>query len=342
MSRWNKKNIAMLGMVCVMSITMFTGCKVSSDTPIIGKILGLNSDEIFEVDNLICSDDEYKMVFMNYINKYKNDFGGKIDWNAKVDKEITLKDFLMEKVKEDITVKYTMSAMAETERVKMDKDDMESINSAVDEYYQSLTDEEKEYIHSDIDVVAKVYSNYYLADKVYNKVTESVGENVSEEDARVIKIQYIKMSTGSKTEAEITSEFRTLAKAVKAKKKNFAQEAKQLSEDDSIERILKKNEAKTEWEKEAFNVKKDSISGLIKDGDACYLIYCVDNYMKEETTANKEEMIENEKKAAFQKEYDSFLKEVDYDFNTSEWEDIVPEDVEGTKSNNFLEIYNNL
>ena len=342
MSRLNKKNIAALGMVCVMSITMFTGCKVSSDTPIIGKILGLSSDEIFEVDNLICSDDEYKMVFMNYINKYKNDFGGKIDWNAKVDKETTLKDFLMEKVKEDITVKYAMSAMAETERVKMDKDDMESINSAVDEYYQSLTDAEKEYIHSDIDVVAKVYSNYYLADKVYNKVTESVGEDVSEEDARVIKIQYIKMSIGNKTEAEITSEFRTLAKAVTANKKNFAQEAKQLSEDDSIERIIKKNEAKTEWEKEAFNVKKDSISGIVKDGEACYLIYCVDNYMKEETSANKEEMIENEKKAAFQKEYDSFLKEVDYDFNTSEWEDIVPEDVEGTKSNNFLEIYNNM
>ena len=44
---------------------------------------------------------------MNYVNKYKKDFGGKVDWNAKVDKDTTLKDFVMEKVKEDMTVKYT-------------------------------------------------------------------------------------------------------------------------------------------------------------------------------------------------------------------------------------------
>ena len=155
MSCLRKKNIAILGLVGMISATLFTGCKVSSDTPIIGKILGLHSDEIFEVDDLICSDNEYKLVFMNYVNKYKRDLG-----------DTSLRDFLMDKVKEDITVTYTLSAMAETERVKLDKDDMKIINSATEEYYESLSDEEKEYIGSDFDVVAAVYSNYYLADKV--------------------------------------------------------------------------------------------------------------------------------------------------------------------------------
>lgn len=341
MSCLRKKNIAILGLVGMISATLFTGCKVSSDTPIIGKILGLHSDEIFEVDDLICSDNEYKLVFMNYVNKYKRDLGGKIDWDVKVDKDTSLRDFLMDKVKEDITVTYTLSAMAETERVKLDKDDMKIINSATEEYYESLSDEEKEYIGSDFDVVAAVYSNYYLADKVYNHVTDSIGDDVSEEDARVAKIQYIRMSTDHHSAAEIESTLTSLAKAVNNNKKDFSKEAKQLSEDDSVEKIIKKNEARTKLEKEAFQVQKEKTGKVIQDGKNYYLIYCVDNYMKDETAKNKETIIENEKKDVFRKEYDTFLKEVDYDFNTSEWEDILPEQTEGTRSSNFLEIYSN-
>ena len=109
----------------------------------------------------------------------------------------------------------------------------------IDEYYQSLDSVEKEYINSDIDVVAKVYSNFYLADKVYNNVTDTIGESVSEEQARVIKIQYIKMSVGNKSAEEIKSKLKSVVKAVKANNVSFSQEAKQYSEDDSIEKILK-------------------------------------------------------------------------------------------------------
>ena len=341
MTRLNKKKIAVLGLTAVMSTTLFTGCKVSSDTPILGKILGLHSDEIFEVDRLVCSDNEYKLVFMNYVNKYKKDFGGEINWESQIDKDTTLKDFIMEKAKEDIAVKYTLSAMAETERVKLDKEDMKSINGMVEEYYGSLSEEEKEYFDSDMDVVISVYTNYYLADKVYNKATETVGDDISEEDARVAKIQYIRMSTEGTSETEIVSKLTSIAKDVNAQKKDFAREAKQLSEDDSVERIVKKNEAKAKMELEAFNVKKEKTSKVIKDGTDYYLIYCVDNYLKDETTVNKAEMIDSAKKAVFKKKYDSFLKDTDYDFNTSEWEDIVPQDVENTKTSSLLDVYAN-
>ena len=341
MTRLNKKKIAVLGLTAVMSATLFSGCKVNSDTPILGKILGLHSDEIFEVDRLVCSDNEYKLIFMNYVNKYKKDFDSKIDWEAKIDKDTTLKQYIMERVKDDIAVKYTLSAMAETERVKLNKEDMKSINSMVEEYYGSLSEEEKQYIDSDMDVVIGVYTNYYLADKVYNKATETVGDDISEEEARVAKIQYIRMSSENTSETEIVSKLTSIAKDVNAQKKDFAREAKQLSEDDSVERIVKKNEAKTRLELEAFNVKKEKTSKVIKDGTDYYLIYCVDNYMKDETTANKTEMINHAKEAAFKKKYNAFLRDADYDFNTSEWEDIVPEDVENTKTSSLLEVYAN-
>lgn len=49
------------------------------------------------------------------------------------------------------------------------------------------------------------------------------------------------------------------------------------------------------WKKEAFNVNKNQTSEIINDGNDYYLIYCVDNYMKDETAKNKENIIKKQK-----------------------------------------------
>lgn len=336
------KKIAATGIAVTLTASFLTGCGIKSDTFILGKIFGLSSDEIFKIDDLTCSKSEYKLIFMNYVNKYKKDFGGKVDWNAKVDKDTTLKDFVMEKVKEDMTVKYTIAAMADSEGIKIDKDDMRSINDVADKFYNSLSQSELEYTDADLDTATVLYRNYYLADKVYNRVTEKVDETVSEEDARVIKIQYIRMSSDNTAPDTIQKKLRSIAKKVKKGTANFEKEAKQISEDDSATKVIKKNEATTTLEKEAFNVNKNQTSEIINDGNDYYLIYCVDNYMKDETAKNKEDIIKKQKKALFQKEYNSFLKDSSYDFNTSEWEDIVPEDIKDLKLSNFFSLYGDI
>jgi len=100
------KKIISLGMAVILAGTVLTGCKIKSDTPILGKIFGLGSNQIFKVNELVCSKIEYKLVFMDYVNKYKKDFGGDIDWNAKINNDLTMKEYIMDKAKEDISVKY--------------------------------------------------------------------------------------------------------------------------------------------------------------------------------------------------------------------------------------------
>ena len=102
---------------------------------------------------------------------------------------------IMDKAKEDISVKYTISSMAEEKNVRLDKDDMAEVVDLSNEYYNKLSQDEKDFTEATLDDVQAVYCNYELADKVYEKVTEDVGNDISEEDARVIKIQYIRMST---------------------------------------------------------------------------------------------------------------------------------------------------
>jgi foldase protein PrsA len=332
------KKIAIAGITVSIAASILTGCKINSDTPILGSIFGLGSDKIFQVGDMVCSKDEYKLLFMNYVNEYKADFGSDFSWDSKIDGETTFKEYVMEKAKEDISIKYTIAAMAETENVKIDEEDSKIINETADNYYNSLSEEDIEYANADADLATVLYTNYYLANKVYNKVTEKAGDDISEEDARVVKIQYVKMSTDNNTEKKIKSTYRKLQKQVKNLTINFAQEAKQITEDDTVELVIKKNEASSKLEKEAFNVNYKTTSSIIKDGKNYYLIYCVDNYLKEETQKNRLKMVEEEKEKVFKKEYDEFVKDLDYDFNTSQWEDIIPEDTDGTSTDAFFEL----
>lgn len=335
------KKIISLGMAVILAGTVLTGCKIKSDTPILGKIFGLGGNQIFKVNELVCSKIEYKLVFMDYVNKYKKDFGGDIDWNAKINNDLTMKEYIMDKAKEDISVKYTISSMAEEKNVRLDKDDMAEVVDLSNEYYNKLSQDEKDFTEATLDDVQAVYCNYELADKVYEKVTEDVGNDISEEDARVIKIQYIRMRTDNNTVAEIKSKLNKIAKKVTDEKQDFSKEAKQVSEDDSVEKVLKKNEAKQKFETESFKVNPGQVSKIINDGKNYYLIYCVDNYDKTATATNKAEIIKEAKDQYFAKEYNKYVKSVSKDINTSAWNKIEPEDTKDMKTCNLIELYNN-
>ena len=106
-----KKKIVALGLVVALSVSSLTGCSFNSKTPVIGKIVGLGSSEMFKIDKEVCSKQEYMLVLMDTAGTYKADFGGKVDWNAKVSDNQTLQSYVMQKVKEDITVKYTLASI---------------------------------------------------------------------------------------------------------------------------------------------------------------------------------------------------------------------------------------
>ena len=140
-----KKKIVALGLVVALSVSSLTGCSFNSKTPVIGKIVGLGSSEMFKIDKEVCSKQEYMLVLMDTAGTYKADFGGKVDWNAKVSDNQTLQSYVMQKVKEDITVQYTLASMAKERNISLSTDESSMIKTKAAEYYKSLTSQEKEY-----------------------------------------------------------------------------------------------------------------------------------------------------------------------------------------------------
>lgn len=130
------------------------------------------------------------------------------------------------------------------------------------------------------------------------------------------------MDSSSTKVSKIKSTLKEIKSVVEGGYQEFSREAKQYSSDDTIERKIKKSEASAAYEITAFQLTKGKVSDIIEDGNNYYLVYCVDNYMKDETAANKQEMIENAKEQIFNEQYNKFIGASDCDFNNNQWKKI--------------------
>ena len=337
-----KKKIVALGLVVALSVSSLTGCSFNSKTPVIGKIVGLGSSEMFKIDKEVCSKQEYMLVLMDTAGTYKADFGGKVDWNAKVSDNQTLQSYVMQKVKEDITVKYTLASMAKERNISLSTDESSMIKTKAAEYYKSLTSQEKEYTGASQENVESLYKNYYLADKVYDALAAEADAKISDEEARVMKIQYIRMNTDNTKEDKIKSTLKTVTDLVKGGYQTFAREAKQYSDDELVTKTIRKNEATQDYEIAAFDLANEEMSSIITQDDGLYLVYCENSYLKDETAQNKSAIIESTKNSAFSKVYDNYISDVKSDFNTSAWDDIALPDGENMVSTNIMDVFDTI
>ena len=76
--------------------------------------------------------------------------------------------------------------------------DKEQIAQAADTYFAQIPDEEQKKLGITRDTVYHFYEKLCLTDLYYEKKTKDEGQEISDEDARVIKVMYIYFKTGEK------------------------------------------------------------------------------------------------------------------------------------------------
>lgn len=332
----NKKRVMAAGLSIALACSLLSGCRVKTDTPVIGQLLGLQSDEIFKIGDIICSEAEVKLVLMDKTNKYMQDFGEDVSTKQKIG-DTTLKEYIKQETKNDISVMYTMSALADKNSMTLSDEEKNTIRTAANNYFKELTKEEIEYTGSTSQTVETLYQNYYKANKIYGFLTKDVDTEISDEEARVIKIQYIYIDT-SKTEAsEAKSTLEEVIGLVKGGYQEFSKEAKQYSDNELTEMKLKKNEAAKDYEKAAFDLSDGKMSSIITQDEGLYLLYCENSYLKDETAKNKKDIIQSDKNSHFKNLYDEYTKDVIADFNTRAWEKIELPSGENISSCSLLE-----
>ena len=325
MKKWITRQ-ACLSVVIVLLIPCLMGCRIgNTDYVLIQK--KVNKKTVFSVNDYKCSIIEAKLYLCNYKNLYGNPFG--IDlWEE--DTSGNLEGYVKDVAISELSRIICMDLLAEEQGVSLSGSEKELAKTTARDYFSTLSEEEIEYIGLTESKLTEFYEHYALAVKLYNTLTVGVDEEVSDDEARVINIQQIFVSTEEKKEA--------VAKLLE-KGDPFSIVASTYSELATVERNAGRGELPQEVEDVAFELDNGKYSDAIAVEDGFYFIYCVNKYDAELTEANKGNILIQREKEQFNDVYDAFIEEAEFQFNNELWDSVVVDTGEGFQTDSFFFTY---
>lgn len=343
MKRIKNKLLKCTATFLAVSILM-TGCSLGGKN--IRLTTGLKDSELFKIDGSALEVSEALIYLTTEKNLYEESYGSGI-WSKSIG-AITFEEYVKNSVKNRLAEIKTLNLLAVKENIKLSNEEKEIVKKDAKEYFEGLTKEEKKYMDIDVDKVYKVYKEYRLAEKVYSELVKDVNPEISDADAKVIKVAAIYAKTytidASEKRVDYTAEEKEAVKKNLTKLldtinngEDFMTVAANNTDADQVEYQFGKGEMIKEFEEVAFALKVDQVSGVIETPDGYYVIKCISDYLEDETQKNKATLIQKAKNKAFKDIYDPFVEKLSSEFNEKAWEKIEFSKMTDIKVSNFYE-----
>ena len=322
-----KKQICGLALTFGLCVTTLTGCQIGN-TDYVLDIQSVDRHSVFQINDRKCSVEEAKLYFCNYKSLYGTVYGVDL-WDYDFGEQ-TLPEYAKAVTLSELTRIMAMDLLAEQYEMTLTEEELALCEKAAGAYYDSLTDDEIDYMDVNRAKLQEYYEHYALAEKLYETLTEGVNEEVSDDEARVIRIMQIYVE--SKDEA----------KEVKAKLnagEDFANVASNYNRSGTIELTAARGELPEEVEEAAFELENDEISGPIQTEKGYYFVKCISKYEKDLTEANKVTILGKREKEQFNDVYDEFLAMSDKALNEDVWEELEIDSNMDIKTDSFFSTY---
>ncbi|MCI8465333.1 MAG: hypothetical protein HFI63_05700 [Lachnospiraceae bacterium] len=317
-TRRKKKGLAVLAGFLALTV-VFAGCGKKKETP---TSRGFKESELFYVEDLSCTRPEAMMFLLSQKSRYEAGYGGAI-WDVKVGEQ-TFEEYMKENLKDFLVKMKCMTLMAAQYEVELGDEDEKRVSQAAAAYLTSLPEETKKETGIDKKTAEKVFREYYTASLLVEKLTADVSMEISEDEARVITVQQIFLSTAG-LDAQKKEERRAEAQNLLARAQagdDFMVLAKDNNESEIFERELSRGETDPVFEAAAFGLGGEEVSPVVETADGFYLIRCVNHYDEEKTAQNKEALGRQHREERFYEYYDAFVSQVTAACNESAWEEI--------------------
>lgn len=326
------------------AVVLFTGCSIAGKN--IRLTTGLSDSELFKIDGSTFSVSEAMLYLTTEKNLYEQSCGTDI-WDKKIG-DVTFEEYVKNSVKNQLAEIKTLNLLAKNKKIKLSDEEKEKAESDAESYFNALTDTEKKYMNVKLETVSNAYMEYRLADKVYAELVKDINPEISDADAKVIKVASIYAKTYTLDDKGNRVEYTDEEKA-KSKQNieeilteinnggDFMTIAANNTDADQVEYQFGKGEMIKEFEDAAFLLKTDETSGVIETSDGYYIIKCISDYLADETQENKDLMIQNKKNEAFREIYNPFVKKLSSEFNENVWKKISFSEMGEVKVSNFYQ-----
>ncbi len=303
-----KNKINLLAGVLAVSV-LLAGCSIGGKEIVVTS--GVGSKDVFKIGGDSCNQTEAKVYLANYQNIYGKSYG--IDlWEQGFQKN-KLKQYVKEVALSEMTKIICMDLLAEDQGIALTTEEKARIKDAAAKYYESLNEAELTYTGASESDIESMYEDYALANKVYQSLTQSVDEEVSDDEARIMEAMQIYVKTQDKAD-EVSAKL--------AAGEDFAAVASNYNQKPVIEITFGRGDLPEEVEKAAFELDNGAVSDCIQTDDGFYFIKCINKFNEELTDANKSNIVDAREKAAFDDVYEEFVSTLASNLNESVWENI--------------------
>lgn len=326
------------------AVVLLTGCSIGGKN--IRLTTGLSESELFKIDGSALSVPEAMLYLTTEKNLYEQSFGTDI-WDKKIG-DVTFEEYVKNSVKSQLAEIKILNLLAKDKKIKLSDEEKAQAELDAESYFNGLTEEEKKYMNIKQETVSEAYMSYRLADKVYEELVRDVNPEISDAEAKVIKVASIYAKTytldaeGNRVEytEEEKEKSRQDIEELLTEINNggdFMSIAANNTDADQVEYQFGRGDMIQEFEDAAYLLKTDETSGIIETPDGYYIIKCISDYLADETQQHKEEMIQNEKNEAFKEIYNPFVEKLASEFNDDVWKKISFSEMGQVKVSNFYQ-----
>lgn len=315
MFRNNKKPFNKIAIALLFTLALLTAACAKKDIVI---TTGFDKDELMRINNKTCYLPEMMLYLSTIQNQYEEVYGPEL-WSQSHDGE-SLEKRVKDMVLAKIAQVKVMNLMAESYGLTLNDKEKENVKKASESFFGSLSDREKEVLNVKEDDIVSFYSEYALANKVYEYVIRDINPEISDDEARTITVQAILIKTythdargnrldySERTQKEAAERARLAHDLAVDGEDSFEAVSAKYNEGDETTYTFKRGEMDETFEDVAFSLDKDQISDVFKTDEGYYILKCVSDFDIDETQLNKVEILAARKEAVFDETYDQFLE----------------------------------
>lgn len=274
---------------------------------------------------LLAAKSEYEQVF------------GKDVWEMKVS-DMPMDEFVKNNVLSQVLQWESMSFLAKEKGLFLSENEKKAVSAAAEELYTALSEEGREKLPVTQEDIEEIYEAYRLSGLVFDFITRDVDTEISDSEAKVITVQYIRIPKSLPDTAAAIHEQLSAGRA-------FETVAAEYSDLESGESDICRGELAGrfddggETEKKVFALSKGEVSEIITADKEYFCIFVsVSDYDSDKTMQNKAVMLKERKRTAFEADYHEFMEQLEYSINDEIWEKITVSDYKEYSLENFYGI----
>ena len=221
--------------------------------------------------------------------------------------------------------------MAQEENISLTGQEEDDIKNLSSEFFQSLSNEDLNYLQITENDVLDLYRKYYLADKTVGQLTNTKNLEVSDAEAKVIQVERIETDSKDKAEA--------LLSMVSEEKADFLAIAEKNSINSQIQYQIGWDTGLKEPDRSAFDLEENEISPIIEAGGHFFIQKCTNAYDQTATAERKSKLAQQKKTEAFRQIYEPYQQKYQIRLPADLWKNIDFSAGEGCSTDNFFTLY---